>query len=182
MDKLAKTYIQDQSIYVFTSDDLNNLPPRNLFKDRLIQSMAFARRYGYKVGVIAIDLNSFDEDSNASSMNDSLLRTLGEQIIKILRETDTISSQGVDEFLIILPDVPEDGNEMIVAKKIYNLLVQPIRLNNKIIRLKPFIGVTRYPDDGETPDQIMIQANIAMVEARTRNVPILHLQRVESLR
>jgi diguanylate cyclase (GGDEF)-like protein len=179
MNKIKKN-IDTRSINVFTSDDFNDLPPRNLFKDRLIQSIAFARRYGYKVGVIAIDLNTFDDETFESDMSDDLLKHLGEKIVTALRETDTISSQGVDEFLIILPDVPADGNEMLVAQKIYSLLQQPIKLHNKTIKLNPFIGVTLYPDDASTPEQIIIQANIAMIEAKTRNVPILHVHKVES--
>lgn len=177
MEKLVKKLISLKSIYVFTSDDFSDLPPRNLFKDRLIQSIAFARRYNYKVALIAIDLNTFDEDSS-SNVSDQVLKQIGKKIVTALRETDTISSQGVDEFLIILPDVPEEGNEMIVAQKILKLINSTIKINNKNIMLKPYIGVALYPDDAETPDQIITQANIAMEEARSKDISIVRLHKI----
>lgn len=178
--KLSKHFIESSTMYVFTSDDLKNLPPRNIFKDRLIQSIAFARRYGYKVGLIAIDLNTFDEQTMRSAMNDKLFKLIGERILDLLRQTDTISSQGIDEFLIILPDIPHEGNELLVAQKIYTALRKPFKIQGHYVQLDPYLGVTMYPDDSLLPDELLIQANIAMIEAKNKNIPILRIQKAAS--
>jgi diguanylate cyclase (GGDEF)-like protein len=181
MDKLSKKYLKSKSIYVFTSDNLEDLPPRNLFKDRLIQSIAFARRYNFKVGVISIDLNTFEENPSKIDVSDEILKKVGQRIVKALRETDTVSSQGLDEFLVIIPDVPEEGNEMLVAQKILKLINSPMKINNKEMLIKPYIGVTLYPDDAQTPDQIITRANIAVEEARNKKIPIVRLQKIENV-
>jgi diguanylate cyclase (GGDEF)-like protein len=180
MEKFVKKFIEPKSTYVYTSEDFIDLPPRNIFKDRLFQSVAFARRYHFKVAVIAIDLNTFTEQNGASTsdITDKILIQVGDRILHTLRETDTICSQGVDEFIVILPDVREEQDAFFVANKISTLFVDPLQIKGKELHIKPFIGISMYPTDTLDPEQLIINANIAMEEARQHNKSIVRVHHV----
>lgn len=149
-------------------DSLTNLPNRNLFLDRLQQAISKAHHHHRLVAVLFLDLDRF------KSINDSLGRTAGDQLLqqlsqrfkKTIREGDTIARFGGDEFVILLDDFDSDNSLSLIAQKILNSLAIPFEINGHEIFISASIGISISPHDGENPDTLLRNADIAMYRAK----------------
>jgi diguanylate cyclase (GGDEF)-like protein len=171
--------IEEKFKHVFTRDDFNNASqPRSLFTDRLRQSIAFARRYKFKVGIISIDLDTYKEDDPTSSnFDENLQEATAKRIVEALRETDTISSQGTDELVVILPDLEDEKNIYVVANKIINILAEPFKINHKEIYVEPYIGLSIYPDDTNDPNELITLANVSLTHGKESGEVVSYLKK-----
>jgi diguanylate cyclase (GGDEF)-like protein len=175
--------INEKEILVFTKDNIQEFSQKTLFRDRLNQSIAFARRHKFNVAVLAIDLDTFksEDDAAFSEINEKVLNEIGKRVVTALRETDTISAQGVDEFVVILPDIKEEADAFVVANKIVEILSEPFKAGDAEIYIEPYIGIAIYPTDTMDANQLLTYANMAMVEAKAKDKIILRLQSVEEV-
>lgn len=150
-------------------DGLTGLPNRLLFKDRLDQALAVARRHGDQtVAVMFLDLDRFKliNDSLGHDMGDLLLKEVARRMRASVREVDTVARLGGDEFTVLLPDIAERKNAEMVAGKILAATRQRYDLDGREVFVTTSIGISLYPDDGKDADTLMKNADTAMYHVK----------------
>jgi len=149
-------------------DSLTDLPNRSLFLDRLQQAITKANHHNRLVAVLFLDLDRFKNinDSLGHTIGDQLLQQLGERFRKTIREGDTIARFGGDEFVILLDDFDSDNSLSLIAQKILNSLATPFEINEHEIFITASIGISISPHDGEDPETLLRNADIAMYRAK----------------
>ena len=149
-------------------DMLTNLPNRTLFHDRLKQAIKQARRHGSKIGVLFLDLDHFKSinDSMGHEVGDELLIEVARRLKGQIRQTDTLARLGGDEFVIVLDGI--DDNDVVVAitQNLLQSMETPIELSEQSFYVTISAGVAIYPDDGETPENLLKHADTAMYQAK----------------
>lgn len=153
-------------------DTLTNLPNRVLLQDRLEQAIARARRNKSHAAVIFVDLDRFKliNDSMGHTEGDKLLKNIAGLLSNSVRSVDTVVRFGGDEFIIVIPDI--DGTKNIVselssiADKILDNTGNMFELQTRKIHTGMSIGIAVYPEDGETPDELIKNADAAMYHAK----------------
>ncbi len=151
-----------------THDTLTGLPRRSLAIDRIDNAMAMARRNKCKVAVMFVDLDGFKEinDTFGHDAGDQALRQIAGRIAKVIREVDTVARLGGDEFLIVLPNIHDNSDAEIVARKIVDIVANPLQLDRAQASLGASIGIAIYPDHGETPNEPVKQSDGAMYKVK----------------
>jgi len=149
-------------------DRLTELPNRLLATDRFKQAMAYASRGDAKVALLYLDLDKFKNinDSLGHSIGDALLKEVALRLWSCIRASDTVSRQGGDEFLVVLPETQDTQSISIVTAKILRQLATPFSIDGHDLSISVSIGVTVYPDDGEDFDTLLKKADIAMYHAK----------------
>ncbi len=149
-------------------DALTNLPNRTLARDRLSQILSNARRSGSMVAVLFLDLDNFKtvNDSLGHGAGDQLLCLVAERLMASVRETDTVSRQGGDEFLILLGSVEGEESATRVATKIMEQLAQPLWVNGLEVVATGSLGIAMFPRDGADEDSLLKNADMAMYRAK----------------
>ena len=149
-------------------DALTNLPNRLLVRDRMDQAIGQARRYKKKAALLFLDLDNFKtiNDSLGHSAGDELLKEVANRLRGAVREMDTVSRQGGDEFLIVLTDVSDLAAISAVAAHVLEQLAQPFALKGMQIVTSISIGIALFPQDGDDFDQLLKHADIAMYQAK----------------
>ena len=149
-------------------DALTGLPNLVLLRDRLDQAILKARRSGRHVGVLMLDLDRFKliNDTLGHDVGDSLIVQVARRCQSVLRETDTISRQGGDEFAFVLSDLEHVQDAAHAARKLLNALEAPFVLGAHTLTVTGSIGIALYPDDGSDPSQLLGNADAAMYRAK----------------
>jgi len=159
-------------------DVLTGLPNRNLFRDRLLQAMARARRGGTLVGLMFFDLDRFKQinDTLGHGTGDRVLQEVAARLKEHLREVDTISRLGGDEFTLIVEGAADSVRLSMVARKVHETLAAPIRIDGREIFVSTSIGITVYPRDASDVDDLVRNADLAMYRAKRegRNAYLFH--------
>ena len=151
-------------------DTLTGLPNRVLFSDRLKQAIVMAERDKRDTALLFLDLDNF------KNVNDSIGHTYGDRLLKItadriqgcLRGSDTVARIGGDEFVVILPLVTGAEDVSKVAAKILDCLNKTVRFEEHEIYSSASIGISVFPDDGATADELLKNADIALYQAKER--------------
>ena len=149
-------------------DPLTNLPNRTLLNDRLNKAIMDARRRGEKVGVFFLDLDRFKHinDTMGHTFGDLLLKEVAQRLKKSLRETDTVSRIGGDEFIIIATMQTEIKDVELVGKKVLRAMQARFELGHKSLFTTTSIGVAVYPDHAGDAEKLMKYADTAMYKAK----------------
>ncbi len=149
-------------------DFLTDLPNRVLFDDRLNQAISLARRHRRRLGVLFLDCDNFKKinDALGHAMGDRLLQSLAKRIVSAGRGSDTVSRQGGDEFIILLPEVNEAEDATIYARKILAAVAEPHVIGEHELHVTASLGVAIYPDDGRNAGALVHSADIALYEAK----------------
>jgi len=149
-------------------DALTKLPNRPLLFDRLTQAIAMAKRIGNRVAILFIDLDDFKHinDTFGHTMGDEALQAAAHCLSSSVRDADTVSRHGGDEFLILLPDLSDASDAAVLAEKVITALARPMRLGDHVLRLAASIGISIYPDDGAEADALIHHADVAMYRAK----------------
>ena len=161
---------EEKSWHNANFDLLTGLPNRRLFRDRLKQDVKHAQRTGLPIAVLFIDLDRFKEvnDLLGHDAGDSLLRQVAERIQACVRETDTVARLGGDEFTVVLTEVADSKHVGIVANKIINELARKFHILEDAVQISGSIGITRFPQDGGTPEDLVRNADQAMYVAKNK--------------
>ncbi|MBN1141640.1 MAG: EAL domain-containing protein [Deltaproteobacteria bacterium] len=151
-------------------DQLTGLPNRSLFFDRLDHALCQARREKGKLALLFFDLDRFKwiNDTLGHALGDQLLQKVAERLGKILRKSDTLARIGGDEFVILLNGVTIEQSVTAVAEKILNLMSAPFDLDGKRVQTSSSIGIVFFPQDGEDPETLLKNADLAMYSAKDR--------------
>ncbi len=170
-DELARRAEENHRLAMF--DHLTGLPNRLLFFDRVTQAVSAAGREGSGVGVLLLDLHRFKEvnDTLGHERGDELLRQVGPRLQGVLRASDSVARLGGDEFGIALAGLNTLSEGEDVARKLTDALDTPFVLDGIDIALGGSIGIARYPDHGDDPDQLLRRAEVAMYVAKTARAP-----------
>jgi diguanylate cyclase (GGDEF)-like protein len=149
-------------------DSLTGLPNRHLFNDRLAQALVQARRDDSLVGLLFIDLDRFKyvNDSAGHPAGDVLLKRAAERLNECVRETDTVARLGGDEFTIILPAIDRSQDSARVAKTIINRFAESFAITGREYYITASIGITLYPFDGQSSEDLLKNADTAMYVAK----------------
>jgi diguanylate cyclase (GGDEF)-like protein len=149
-------------------DTLTGLANRTLFNELLGVAFARARRHKHKVAVLMLDLDRFKvvNDTLGHSVGDELLKAVGKRLTALLRESDTVSRMGGDEFLLLLPEMERIEYAARAAGRILQAVREPFVLDGVTIHVSTSIGVAIYPDDGKDGDTLVKKADIAMYRAK----------------
>jgi diguanylate cyclase (GGDEF)-like protein len=148
-------------------DGLTGLPNRRLFRDRVDQALARARRGESEAAVLLIDLDRFKEinDTLGHGTGDVVLQEVGKRLGAVLRETDTLARLGGDEFGVVAP-MDRRGDVGKVVDRIAKTLDKPVFLDSLAVDVGGAIGVAIFPEDGDDMDTLMKHADVAMYTAK----------------
>ncbi len=149
-------------------DALTGLPNRLLLKERLTQAIGAALRSKTQLALMFIDLDFFKHinDSLGHSVGDLLLNSVAARLSACIRTTDTVCRQGGDEFVILLRTIDDPQDAAHVAAKLFAALASPHHIGGNEIYVSISIGISIFPYDGHTVDQLMQNADIAMYHAK----------------
>jgi diguanylate cyclase (GGDEF)-like protein/PAS domain S-box-containing protein len=149
-------------------DMLTGLPNRRLFRDRLEHELKKTNRTGLPLALLFIDLDRFKEinDTLGHDVGDQLLVQAAQRILSCVRETDTVARLGGDEFTIILAESADTKQVERIAQDIINELSAPFSLKAENCYISASIGITIYPNDAGTSDDLMKHADQAMYAAK----------------
>ena len=150
------------------TDALTRLPNRALLLDRLGQAIAIAKRHGTRVAVLFVDLNNFKQinDTFGHAVGDEILKLASHRLAMCVRESDTVSRHGGDEFLILLPTITCESDALAVANKMALSLAVPAWIGTHQLRLKASTGISVYPEDGHDVSALIHHADTAMYRAK----------------
>jgi diguanylate cyclase (GGDEF)-like protein/PAS domain S-box-containing protein len=149
-------------------DSLTDLPNRVLLNDRLTQAMTWARRHRKKLAVLFLDLDRFKyiNDSLGHDIGDRLLQAVTQRLLACVRNADTVSRQGGDEFVVLLSEIAHAQDADVCAEKILSMLSTPYSIDQHDLYVTASIGIATYPDDGTDVDTLLKHADFAMYSAK----------------
>ncbi|MDP1707600.1 MAG: EAL domain-containing protein [Gammaproteobacteria bacterium] len=148
-------------------DPLTGLPNRALFMDRLNQTLANAERHGQRVAILFMDLNRFKEinDTMGHDAGDLVLTEVARRFQGVLRQADTLTRFGGDEFVIIAGE-SDQSSTVQIAERLQQALGDPFTLRGQSFSVGTSIGIAFYPEDGKSSDDLLKLADIAMYRAK----------------
>ena len=162
--KQADELIWKQANY----DHLTGLPNRRLFRDRLEQSLKMSHRTSEPMALLFIDLDHFKEvnDAMGHDVGDQLLIEAAKRISQCVRDVDTVARMGGDEFTVILSQILGAQYAGKIANQIILGLSQPYVINDTVLNVSASVGISLYPTDGTTSEQVLKSADKAMYAAK----------------
>jgi diguanylate cyclase (GGDEF)-like protein/PAS domain S-box-containing protein len=149
-------------------DPLTGLPNRVLLNDRLSRAMESARRRRTKLAVMFVDVDRFKfyNDTFGHAAGDQILQSIACRLAGCIRSADTVSRQGGDEFVVLLPDVESAEDAGIIAAKMLAAMSIPHRVEHADMQITVSIGISVYPDDGTDAAALLRRADVALLYAK----------------
>jgi diguanylate cyclase (GGDEF)-like protein len=153
-------------------DILTGLPNRALFNDRLEHGFAQARRHGWSIAVMFLDLDKFKDinDAHGHDAGDAVLKAVARRLGENARGDDTVSRLGGDEFLYLLTEIRDEKNIAAVVEKILGAVQAPLEVavggRDVSLSIRASIGISIFPRDGTTVEALITGADRAMYRAK----------------
>ncbi len=149
-------------------DGLTGLPNRQLCNDRLRQALAQARRDSHGLAVLFVDLDGFKNvnDSVGHWAGDELLCETALRLTTVVRDGDTVARLGGDEYAVILPHIHSPIDAETVAANILQVIARPFMVEEHELFVTASVGVTLFPEDGTTAEELLRKADTAMYSAK----------------
>ncbi len=149
-------------------DTLTELANRRLFNDRLQHAAEHCRRHDLRAALLYLDLDQFKRvnDTLGHESGDVLLKEVATRLLGCVRKEDTVGRPGGDEFTILLYDIDSPADAGKVAEKILRELERPIMISGHQLVVTTSIGITVLPDDGDEPNALTKNADLAMYRAK----------------
>lgn len=159
---------EQQLEYLAHHDPLTGLPNRVLLGERLTQAMARARRGSTLVALLFLDLDRFKyiNDSLGHDVGDEILMEVSQRLQRTIRAGDTVARLGGDEFVAALEDIRDPQEVERVAELLLRILVQGFRVRDRELYISASIGISFYPEHGETTEELIKNADAAMYRAK----------------
>ena len=164
---MARAVVLEMS-HLAQHDALTGLPNRMMLNDRLAQAISLARRNHHLLAVLFLDLDGFKNinDSLGHSIGDKLLQSVSARLSACVRKSDTVSRQGGDEFVVLLPEVTHAADAAISAAKIITELKNAHSIGEHRLHVTASVGISSYPDHGENGETLIKNADTAMYHAK----------------
>lgn len=149
-------------------DALTGLPNRVLLLDRLQRALAHAHRNQRQMAVLSLDLDHFKNlnDTIGRGAGDRLLLRVSQRLTACVRAEDTIARTGGDEFMLLIEEVDHVQAAVMAAGRIMEAFVEPFLIRDQTYHATASIGISLFPDDAETPDDLLRNADVAMNRAK----------------
>ncbi len=159
---------QDRAEFLANHDPLTELPNRRLLEDRLRQALGQARRNQNIVALMVVDLDRFKSinDNFGHRIGDEVLRESALRLRACVREVDTVSRMGGDEFVIVLSELRQASDAALVAQKIFDAMRDPYEIEGHVLQIACSIGIAQHLANGEDPDALLKAADFAMYRAK----------------
>ncbi len=182
-DIAERKKVEEKMRYLAHFDSLTGLPNRALLSDRATHALQLAQRNNASMALMFIDLDHFKNvnDSLGHDIGDRLLVALTARFKAAVREQDTLSRTGGDEFVLLLPDTDAAGAAH-VAQKLLQLAIQPYQIEQNELTITPSIGIALYPNDGRDYGSLARCADAAMYQAKQggRNAFRFHTAEIQA--
>jgi len=158
----------EQMTHLAEHDSLTGLPNRLLFNDRVGQAISLARRHGGQAAVLFLDLDGFKQvnDSLGHKVGDKLLQSVAKRLLACVRDPDTVSRHGGDEFAVLLQDVNRPEDAAATARRVLRALGEVHSVDGHQLHITASIGISIYPDDGLDAELLIGNADTAMYRAK----------------
>lgn len=149
-------------------DPLTDLPNRILFFDRLKNAIERSRRSKTKIAVLFFDMDNFKRinDTLGHSIGDELLIETANRITSCMREYDTVARLSGDEFAVLLQNIEKVEDMLSIVHRIQEKFSLPFFLSDNTLDLTTSIGIAMYPEDGDSPEELLKNADTAMYKAK----------------
>jgi diguanylate cyclase (GGDEF)-like protein/PAS domain S-box-containing protein len=149
-------------------DFLTGLPNRMLFNDRVSHAISLAPRHKNKVAVLFLDLDSFKHinDSLGHRIGDKLLQSVAKRLLDCVRNSDTVSRQGGDEFVVLISELEDPSNAAVTARRMLEAVSDAHSIEQRDLHVTTSIGVSIYPEDGLDAETLIKNADTAMYQAK----------------
>lgn len=159
---------QEQLRYLAHHDPLTGLPNRALLEDRVEHALASARREGYGLAVLFLDLDRFKtvNDSLGHGVGDDLLGMAAKRLRSLMRGGDTLARLGGDEFVLVVDRLRGAADSATVAEKVLAALAEPFELQGFEAFVTGSVGISVFPDDGGSSEDLLKHAGVAMYRAK----------------
>lgn len=159
---------QEAKMFLSYYDKLTELPNRNLFIDRLNVAIGLSKRSNSKVAVILLDIDNFKvvNDSIAHTIGDKLLIEISKRLSNNIRNYETLARLGGDEFAVLIQNIIKDEAVYEFCEKIRQELFEPFIIDGVKINTSASMGISIYPNDGQTSGEILKNADTAMYKAK----------------
>jgi diguanylate cyclase (GGDEF)-like protein/PAS domain S-box-containing protein len=167
-DITQRKQLEEKITYHAYFDSLTDLPNRVLLKDRLNQGITYAQMNGEKFALLYLDLDRFKfiNDSLGHSYGDILLQDVARRLCACVPKSATVSRQGGDEFTIYLPKIKNENEVLKVVNLVVDSFSKPFDLMENEIYIKTSIGISLYPDNGNTSEILIKNADTAMYKSK----------------
>jgi diguanylate cyclase (GGDEF)-like protein len=169
--------VRDQALH----DSLTGLANRALFEERVSTSLARAGRDGLRPALLFIDLDHFKRinDSLGHEHGDVVLRSVADRLNGIVRAGDELARVGGDEFALLLHDV-DRPRALDLAERVRESISTPVRLDGEAVVVSASVGLSVFPDDGTSYDELLRHADYAMYDAKDHGRNTTRVYRVGS--
>lgn len=171
-DITARVDLKQKIEFLALHDSLTELANRSLMMDRLQQSLARSRRNGQLTAVLFIDLDGFKaiNDRLGHDAGDELLRTVGARLRGAARATDCAARMGGDEFVLVVSDLVNSVEAEETVERVMSRLAEPIVLDGEYMVPRASVGLSVFPRDGTSPQELLRAADISMyLDKRARS-------------
>lgn len=168
-DDLSKSQAKEEETRKFALQDvLTGLPNRVLFEQSLDNGLTQAKRHGWGLAVLFIDIDKFKSinDTYGHDMGDKVLIMVADRLKSSVREEDIISRWAGDEFVCLLLEVKQEADVTRLAENIVDRISEPCEFNGTVLTIKVSIGIAIYPAAGKTADILFKNADTAMYKAK----------------
>lgn len=151
-------------------DALTDTPNRAVMLDRLENAIAMAHRHRTRTAVLFVDLDHFKQinDRLGHAVGDAVLQLVASRLNEAVRDSDTVSRHGGDEFLVLLSEISQPADAALIAEKMLATLAAPYRSRDHAVSLSASIGIAIYPEHGEHAATLIGHADAAMNRAKGR--------------
>ncbi len=169
-DVSARKRAEDNLAYRANYDELTGLPNRKLLADRLQQAVLAANHNGAQVAVLYVDLDRFKaiNDTLGHEVGNRFLQAITPRLAAAVRDTDTVARSGGDEFIAVLTDIASVGEAARIAERVVEAFSRPVAVDGRELYSSASVGISVFPDDGLTPDDLVRSAEAALYRAKER--------------
>lgn len=168
-DDLSKAQVKtEEAQQIALKDALTGLPNRVSFEQGLDHGLSQAKRHGWGLAVLFIDIDKFKSinDYYGHDLGDQVLLMVADRLQSFVRGEDLVSRWGGDEFVCLLFEVNQEADVTRLAEKMVNRIAETCEFNGVSLSIRASIGIAIYPADGETADILFKNADIAMYQAK----------------
>lgn len=158
----------ERARYLAYYDSLTGLPNRDKLVDSLAEHLAVSAEHGRRAAVVAIDIEGFKRvnDTLGFDVGDKLLIGVAQRLRDAMDGTDTVSRSSGDEFVVVRSNLQGGSEASKVAETVLDAFNRPFKIGGRDLFVRPSIGVSVYPEDGEEPEALLARADAALLQAK----------------
>ncbi len=161
---------QELNAYLANHDFLTGLPNRRFLEEKFQESLTYAKTNNHKFALILLDFDRFKviNDTFGHPFGDKLLKEISNRLNECIGKELFLSRFGGDEFCILLPEIKEKGDLFSIVDKILKMTKKPIGIDDYELYLTASMGISMYPDDGETSEALIMNSAVALRRVKDR--------------